>query len=112
MAIDPARIVAKVEDGVTVQLRVTPKASRAAVDGVIDDPTGGARLKVKVTTAPEGGKANAAVIKLLAKQWRLPAGAMSVIRGETDRNKLLRIDGDPADLHARLADWMERNLKA
>lgn len=112
MAIDPDRIIATAEDGVTVQLRVTPKASRAVIDGVIDDPAGGARLKVKVTTAPEGGKANAAVIKLLAKQWRLPAGTMSVVRGETDRNKLLHVGGDPVALRDHLAAWMAQNLKA
>lgn len=112
MATDPTLVVGQVEDGVTVQLRVTPKASRAKIEGVIEDPSGGARLKVKVTTAPEGGKANAAVIKLLAKQWRLPGGTMTVIRGETDRNKLLHIDGDPAELHDRLAAWLTQNIEA
>lgn len=66
----------------------------------------GIRLRVLVTAPPEDGKANAAVIKLLAKAWRLPKSAFVVIAGETDRNKVLFVAGDPMALEARLAPLM------
>ena len=65
--------------GVTVDLRVQPRARRAALD-----PANGA-LKVQVTAPPEDGKANAAVIALLAEAWRLPRSSFDVIKGQTTR---------------------------
>ena len=63
---------------VRVALRVTPRARRSAIEGTAPDADGGMALKVAVTAAPEGGKANAAVIALCAKAWRLPKSAFSV----------------------------------
>lgn len=56
------------------------------------DTAGKPYLKVSVTAAAEGGKANAAVIKLLSKAWRLPKGAFSIAAGHTDRRKVLIVD--------------------
>ena len=83
-------------------LRVTPKASRNAVTGLADTACGGKALKVAVTTVPEDGKANEAVIKLLAKLWHVPKSSITVVAGQTDRNKILHVAGDPADLMRRL----------
>jgi len=90
-------------DGVRVALRVTPKASRNAVTGLADTAEGGKALKVAVTAVPEDGKANDAVIKLLAKLWHVPKSSIAVVAGQTDRNKILHVAGDPADLMRRLA---------
>ena len=87
-----------VADGVRVALRVTPGASRTAIVGLVETVGGGRALKVAVTVAPEGGKANDAVIKLLARTWRLPKSALTVIAGHTDRHKILHVSGCPADL--------------
>jgi len=75
-------------DGVRLLLRVTPKAGRNEIAGVRDG-----RLLVKVTAAPEGSKANAAVIKLLSKAWRLPASAFEITSGAAARDKTLTIRG-------------------
>lgn len=80
-------------DGVRLELRVTPRAGRNALEGVRDG-----RLQVKVTAPPEDGKANAAVIKLLAKTWKLPQSSFEVIAGHTARDKSLLVRG------VRLAD--------
>ena len=57
-------------------------------------------------TAPaEDGKANAALIELLAATWRLPKSAFAVTRGATSRDKVLSIAGEPALLAARITDW-------
>mgnify|MGYP000427444852 CR=1 FL=1 len=62
--------------------------------GVVDiaEADGGAALKVAVTAAPEGGKANAAVIKLLAKALGVPKSRLTLIQGATSRDKVFRID--------------------
>lgn len=85
-----------------VSVRLTPKAARNRIGPVIADGDG-PRLKVAVTEPPEGGKANRALIKLLAKAWRLPRGALSVKAGAKDRRKALFIEGGAEDLVARLS---------
>lgn len=82
-------------DGARLFVRVTPRAARPGIQGIAKDADGRARLKVGVSAAPEGGKANAAVVALLAKAWRLPKSALTVTAGATDRRKTLRLDADP-----------------
>ncbi|MFD1624802.1 DUF167 family protein [Azospirillum griseum] len=91
-----------VADGLRLALRVTPKASRNAVAGLADTADGGRVLKVTVTAVPENGKANDAVVKLLAKAWKLPKTSLTVVAGATDRNKIIHVAGDPAALMPRL----------
>ena len=91
-----------VADGVRLALRVTPKASRNAIAGLAATASGGTALKVTVTAVPENGKANEAVVKLLAKAWKLPKTSLTVVAGATDRNKIVHVAGDPADLMRRL----------
>ncbi len=95
-----------VAEGLRVALKVTPKAARAGITGLEADAAGRALLKVRVTEAPEGGKANAAVVKLLAKAWKLPKGALKVTAGAKDRRKTLLIAGDPDVLAPRLRAWL------
>jgi hypothetical protein len=94
--------------GIRVRVKLAPKASRDAVGGVMIDADGGAFVKASVTAAPEGGKANAALIALLAKAWRLPKSAISVVAGAASRRKTLLIAGDPAALIPRLAQALSR----
>ena len=89
-------------DGVTVSVRVAPRAGRNRIDGVVAEADGGAALKVAVTAPPEDGKANDAVIALLAKAWRLPKASFRVVRGATARRKTLHVEGDPKALMDRL----------
>lgn len=92
--------------GLKVAIRLTPKASRDRIDGIVPEADGGQVLKVTVTAVPEDGKANAALIKLLAKQWKLPKTSITVIAGATDRRKTLLISGDAAALRHRLEQWI------
>lgn len=91
----PAGPLSPVSDGVRIAVRLTPRASRNAIQGLAEDADGGAVLKVAVTAVPEGGKANAALIKLLSKTCRLPKGAFTVVAGTTDRRKTIHVSGDP-----------------
>ena len=92
-----------VADGVRVAIRLTPKASRNAIAGIAEAGQGESVLKVMVTAVPEAGKANEALIKLLAKEWGIAKSSMSLVAGATDRNKILHIAGDADDLMARLS---------
>lgn len=72
--------------GAEISVRVTPKASRNAV--VAEDGA----IRVYVTVVPEGGKANAAVVKLLARALGLAKSRLVLIRGETARDKVFRVE--------------------
>ena len=89
--------------GVTVDLRVQPRARRAALEAA------DGALKAQVTAPPEDGKANAAVIALLAEQWRLPKSSFDVIKGHTARAKTVRVAGEPAAIVERVIEWLQRN---
>ena len=68
-----------------ITVRVTPKASRNAIK------VEGGQVRVYVTVVPEGGKANAAVVKLLAKTLGVPKSGLDLIRGATSRDKVFRL---------------------
>ncbi len=74
------------QPGAVIAVRVTPRASRNAV--VLDGDT----IRVMVTTVPEDGKANAAVIKLLSKALGVAKSRLVLLRGASARDKLFRID--------------------
>jgi uncharacterized protein (TIGR00251 family) len=89
-------------DGVRAALKVTPRAVSSGVQGIEVDGAGRGCLAVRVNAPPEAGKANAAVIKLLARRWRLPQRDLEVISGARGRRKVLQIYGAPDVLIARL----------
>lgn len=99
---------AVVAGGLRLFVRLTPKASRDRIDGPAAAAEGGTVLKAMVTAVPEDGKANAALIKMLAKEWRLPKSAFEIVAGATDRRKTVFISGDGAELAARLDQWMAK----
>ncbi len=86
-------------------VRVTPKAARDAIAGTMAT-TDGLALKVAVTAPADKGKANAAVIALLAAAFGIAKSNITLTLGETDRRKVLRISGDPATLAATAQIWM------
>lgn len=71
-----------------IAVHVTPKSGRDEVVG-----WRGGELSVRVTAAPEEGKANAAVCGLLARSLGLPKRAVRVVRGESSRHKQVEIEG-------------------
>ena len=72
-----------------LQLKVVPKASRNRIVGWV-----GERLKIQVTAAPERGKANDAVIEVLAAALGVPRSRVRIIGGETSPMKTVEIEGD------------------
>ena len=84
-------------------VKVAPKSSADRIQGWAEDEAGQKLLKIAVTAVPEDGKANKAVIALLAKRLKLPKSAIEIVSGATDRRKTLLIDGDDA-LLAQLSE--------
>lgn len=91
--------IASTTDGLLIPIRVQAGARRNHVGGVHDG-----RLKVSVTQAPEKGKANRDVLKLLASALRVRRSALALHSGETSPRKVVRIaDMSTAELEDRLA---------
>jgi uncharacterized protein (TIGR00251 family) len=85
-------------DGCSFQVRVQPRARRNAVADEIDGV-----LKISLTAPPVEGRANAACVEFLAKLLKAPKSSFSIARGETSRNKVIRVRGMTADeLRTRL----------
>lgn len=91
-------------------LKVTPKAARDAIEGMGLDTAGRPCLTVRVTAAPEDGKANAAVARLLARAWRVPKGSVTVIAGQAARHKRLLVSGDGAALAEQVNKWFDKEF--
>jgi hypothetical protein len=82
-----------------LRVRVQPRASRDEVTG-----WDGLTLRVSVSAAPVDGAANDAVRALLARSFRVPPSAITLVRGAHARDKLVRIEGlSPEVLEARIA---------
>jgi uncharacterized protein (TIGR00251 family) len=81
-----------------LQLRVAPGASSPGIVG-----RHGTAWKVRVTQAPEDGKANAAVVRLLADTLALPVRDVEIVSGHASRDKTVALDGiDQAETERRL----------
>lgn len=87
-------------------MRLTPKAGRDAVDGIKPTADGGSEVSVKVTAVPEKGRANEALLRLLAKQLHVAPGRLSLAAGATDRHKQVAFDGPPEDWLPGLRAWL------
>jgi uncharacterized protein YggU (UPF0235/DUF167 family) len=95
-------------DGVRIKVHAHPGARRDAVEGLRAEADGGVALKVGVRAAPEDGKANAAIVKLLAAEWGVPKSALRLLAGATDRRKSFHLAGEPEALLARLGGWLRQ----
>ncbi len=85
-------------------LHVTPKASKDEIVGIV--PAGrGFALRIKVTAAPDRGRANVALLGLLARTWGLPASRLSIERGASSRLKTVLVAGEPDHLAEAFAAW-------
>jgi uncharacterized protein (TIGR00251 family) len=93
-------------DHLRLSIRLTPNGGRDSIEGMEVDAEGHAYLKARVSAVPEDGKANKALISLLSKKLRVPKSSISLVTGETARKKILRIEGDPEDLKAKLEGLM------
>ena len=89
-------------DGVVLDMRVTPRSARDAIEGVERRADGKTVLKARVRAAPVEGEANEALRWLVAKALGIAPRQIDVVGGSTARLKRLRILGDAQALAALL----------
>ena len=80
-----------------LDIHVQPRASRNSVEVAAYGT-----VKVRVTAPPDKGKANDAVVKLLAKRLGVSKSAVRIVRGHTSRNKVVQVEGMDRDDVIRL----------
>jgi len=91
-----------------VRLRVAPGATRAGVVG-----RHGEAWKVRVTAPAEGGRANDAVVRLLADTLALPRTSVTLVSGHSARDKIVELAGvDPEQIERRLSSAAGKERRA
>jgi uncharacterized protein YggU (UPF0235/DUF167 family) len=89
-----------------LEVRVTPRARRTGVAG-----RHGEGWKLSVTAPPDRGRANAAVVTLLAGELGVSSASVRVVAGHTARTKLVEIDGLDAEDVDRLLATAEKGAR-
>jgi uncharacterized protein (TIGR00251 family) len=83
-----------------LKIKVVPGSSRNEIAGWL-----GEALKVRVTANPEKGKANDAVISILAVTLRVPKKSVTIVAGTSSAQKLVKISGlSESEIRARLSE--------
>lgn len=85
---------ARTATGLRIAVRLTPKAGEDRIDGVTALSSGDGVLSARVRTAPEDGRANAALEKLVAAALDVPKSSVSVAGGHRSRLKQVAVTGD------------------
>ena len=94
-------------DGLRLKIRLMPKASAARILGIAAEADGGVALKIAVTAPPEAGKANDALLGVVAELLDLGRRDVTLALGATNRRKLVHVAGDPAALARRLEEVLQ-----
>ncbi len=76
------------QDGVTLKIKVQPRAGRNVVQGILGDA-----LKVALTAAPVDGEANREVVDFIAQVFKVKTAQVKIQSGEKSRNKTVKIVG-------------------
>jgi uncharacterized protein (TIGR00251 family) len=85
----------------TISIRVVTRSSRPGIGCWREGADGREELEVRVSAAPTDGEANAALIKLLAKELGIPRSSIEIVSGETSRHKRIALPIDEKELRTR-----------
>jgi len=80
--------ITETKDGIVLSVKIVPNAPKSKVDGMLGD-----FLKIRIQAPPVDGKANAALLKFLAKELDVSASRLNVLTGHTGRIKRIVISG-------------------
>jgi uncharacterized protein len=89
-------------DGLRVAIRLSPGAKADRLVEIAVGAAGRRVVRASVTAPAEDGKANEALLRLLARAWGLSRRDLSIVAGATSRNKSVRMAGDPQRLIDRI----------
>jgi len=96
-------------DGALLPVRLTPKSSADHIEGVEETADGKTVLKARVRSVPEDGKANTALIKMMAKWLGVPKSQLNLAVGAKSRHKTVHIRGDMCEIESLLKIALERD---
>lgn len=94
--------IRRLEDGVELRVKVTPRGGRDTITGLTTGPAGETWLAVRVRAAPSDGEANEAVLALLATVLGVGRSRCVLAAGGTSRWKRVRVGGSPCGLERAL----------
>ena len=97
----------KKQNGYILRIRVTPNSSVSGFQDIFIDPNGTEFLKANLNSAPEKGKANSELIKLLSKILKISKSSFSVISGTTDRYKKILLEIEPSETIEEILNNLE-----
>jgi uncharacterized protein len=98
-------------DGVTIEVRLTPRGGRDAIEGIERRADGRTVLKARVRAAAQEGEANTALCRLLADAVGVAARQVTLVAGATARQKRIHIAGDAASHIAALTRLVDAHAK-
>jgi len=101
-----AEFYAWCDGNLLLRVKVQPKASRSKFCEILDD-----RLKIRISAAPTDGKANQQLIQFLARQFRVSKSQVSLLSGETSREKRFMIVA-PEQIPAELTNIISSPVNA
>ena len=88
--------------GCLLEIKVVPGSSRTNIAGMLGDS-----IKITVAAAPEKGKANKELIKYLAKTLDISKSSITIVTGEKEHHKLVRVyDLTAQEIQGKLADLL------
>jgi uncharacterized protein (TIGR00251 family) len=93
MSESPPKFFERYGDGVSLRVRVKPRASKSRVLGEREG-----ELEVAVSAPPVDGAANEELVRILAEHFDVPKSSIAIARGATGRSKIVRISVVPASL--------------
>lgn len=100
------------KDGIALDIRLTPRGGRDAVDGIETLADGRLIVKARVRAAPTEGEANTALIRLLAQEFGLSRSQLAIASGATARLKTVALRGKSGALATTLETWLGRSRQA
>jgi uncharacterized protein (TIGR00251 family) len=98
----PEKAWSTVPGGLMLDVRVTPRGGRDAIEGIDALADGRAVLRARLRVAPAQGEANSALVRLIADALAVAARQVTLVAGAKARIKRLKIEGDGTSLAARL----------
>jgi uncharacterized protein (TIGR00251 family) len=94
------------KQGAALTIRVTPRARKTEIGGVLEDGT----LRVRVAAPPVEGKANKVLIKFLSEILGVRKNKIEIVAGERGLDKIISVLGMPAaDAELKIRDWIANN---
>ena len=83
----------KSKNGVLINIRVQPRSSKRSIESVEGDV-----VRVKLTAPPADGAANAQLIEVLSKELQIRKSAISIVKGQASRDKVVEVRATPEEL--------------